>query len=46
MRMYSLCLLAYLECLESSLGRVHQAGWECIQGCTSELTWDRAMKGI
>jgi hypothetical protein len=44
MRMYSVYLCAYSECLESLLGSVRQAGWECDQECTSELTWDRAMK--
>jgi len=46
MGMYSVCLSGYSDCLESSLGSVRQAGWECNQECTSELTWDHAMKGI
>jgi hypothetical protein len=53
------CLLrvylgAYSECtserLESFLGSVSHAGWECTiecnQECTSERTWERAMKCI
>ena len=45
---------AYTECtwerLESLLGSVSQAGWECTiecnQECTSERTWERGMKCI
>jgi len=46
MRMYSVFLCVYLECLGSSLGSVCQGSWECNQACTLELTCDRAMKGI
>jgi len=55
LRTYSeLHLGAYSECtrerLESLLGSVRQAGWECTIKCnqerTSERTWERAMKCI
>jgi hypothetical protein len=46
MSIYPVCLCPYSECLESSLGSIRQAGWECNQECTSEITGDRTMKGI
>jgi len=46
MRTYSVCLCVYSQCRESSLGCICQAGWECNDEGTSEVTWDRTMKGI
>jgi len=46
-RAYSQCTWKHLECL---VGSVSQAGWECPikcnQECTSERTWERAMKCV
>jgi hypothetical protein len=50
MRMSSVYLGADSECtwqyLESSLRGISQAGWECNQECTSELTSDPVMKSV